>query len=119
MNDFEQRTLRFSLDILVYCKSKKITIFNTVYISQILRSSSSAGANYREANNGLSYKDCVHRLRIARKEVKETIYWLQILIELDSPTEKIVNQRLQKEAIELMKILSTMIKNKKQIEGEF
>lgn len=120
MEDFEVRTLRYSLDVLRYCKKKKLTTLNRNYIVQLLKSSSSVGANYREANSALSFKDCLHRLRISRKEAKETSYWLEILFLLEEiELDKENNRQLYQEATELAKILSTMIKNKKNIQNEF
>lgn len=107
-NDFERRTLDFSKAVIAYCRSLKITIFNRAYISQVIRSSSSVAANYREANNPLGKKDFLHRLRIARKEAKETIYWLELLAEFRANKEL---QFLTNEAEQLMKILSAMIRN--------
>ncbi len=72
-----------------------------VYGKQLLRSSSSIGANYIEANNGLGKKDFLFRLRIARKEAVETLYWLEIMA--NAP------DTLNRECHELKKILSAII----------
>jgi four helix bundle protein len=52
---------------------------NNIYMDQLVRSSASIGANYIEALNGLSKKDFVHRLRISRKETRESVHWLRLL----------------------------------------
>ena len=75
---------------------------------QGLRSGTAIGANYIEANDALSKKDFVRRLRIARTEAKETIYWLKlILIANENLAEKI--HPLIKETDELKRILSSII----------
>jgi len=70
------------------------------------------GANYREANNALGKKDFIHRLKIARKEAKEIIHWLE-LIEEANPEFKSRMQGLKKEAGELRNIFSSIINKSK------
>lgn len=70
----------------------------------MVRSSGSIGANYLEANEAISKKDFLHRLRIAKKEARETIYWLRLL---DAP------DALIKEASELMHILGAVLAKSK------
>lgn len=111
--DIKDRTFLFALDSLKLCKS--ISIKNREYIltNQLSRSATSVGANIREAQNASSKKDFIYKLSIAQKECNESIYWLELIrafIELDSK-ELIL---LQKEANELLKIISSMILNSKQ-----
>jgi four helix bundle protein len=79
-------------------------------IKQIVGSSGSIGANYREANDALGYNDFVYRLKISRKEAKETLHWLE-LIATANPNKSVVIDPLYKECNELIKILSSMIGN--------
>ncbi len=81
-------------------------------ISQIVRSGTSIGANYREANDGLGKKDFVLRLRIARKEAKETSYWLELLMNANSEFDSEF-KNLIKECVELRNILSSIISKSK------
>jgi len=81
---------------------------NNRLIGQIVGSAGSIGANYREANDALGKKDFCHRLKIARKEAKETMHWL-ILIEEANPEVKDRTVDLMKEATELKNILSSII----------
>ena len=79
-------------------------------IRQLVRSSGSVGANYIEANESLSKKDFVHRIKISRKEAKESRYWLELVdtsnhVELEK--ERI---KLSQEAVELMKIFSSIMR---------
>lgn len=90
------------------CKALPNNTVNFKLIDQIIRSAGSIGANYREANDSLSKKDFAMRMKIARKEAKETNFWLELVIEANPDfKERIVN--LLKESIELKKILSSII----------
>lgn len=104
--NLEARTLQFSKNVINICKEVPRNPINLPLINQIVRSSTSIGANYREANDGLGKKDFVHRLRIARKEAKETSYWLDLLAEADP---RIDFSSLIKECRELRNILSSII----------
>lgn len=103
MNELENRCLQFAKKVRAFCKSVKFNSVDNVYIVQVTRSSSSIGANYIEGNEKLGPKDLLHRIRIARKEAKETMYWLEIL------SEEYEVQELLQEALELRKILSAIL----------
>jgi four helix bundle protein len=75
---------------------------------QLARSSSSIGANYIEANDSIGEKDKLMRIRICRKEAKESVYWLK-LIDTNNNSETKRNELL-KEANELMLILGSILK---------
>lgn len=106
MNELEVRCLRFAKQVRDHYKGIKLDRIDAVYLSQVIRSSSSIGANYIEANEKLGMHDLIMRLRIARKEAKETQYWLELLT--NTADEEKVNV-LKKEAEELRKILSAII----------
>jgi four helix bundle protein len=106
--DLEERTLAFSKDVISLCRKLPKNGINLPLVSQIVRSATSIGANYREANDSLSKKDSVLRLKIARKEAKETSYWLDILLEAE-PKFKLELENLIKECIEIRNILSSII----------
>jgi len=105
--DLEDRTLNFSKRIVSFIRQLPKTIANLEYAKQLARSAGSIGANYREANESLGKKDFMMRVKIARKEAKETFYWLQ-LVESVAP-EREEHQKLMQESIELKKILSSII----------
>ena len=107
--NLEERTLEFAKAVIRLCKKLSKNTINNELVAQVVRSSGSVGANYREANDALGKKDFIQRLRIARKETKETIHWLQILkVSEEKLSTKIEN--LIDEAIELRNILSAIIK---------
>lgn len=110
--DLEERTLEFAKSIIRLCKVLPRNTINIELIKQLVRSSGSIGANYREANEALGKKDFVHRLRIARKEAKETNYWLELIKEANSSAENQIIV-LAKENQELRNILSSIIEKSK------
>lgn len=108
--DLEERALEFSKQIVKLCKSLPKNVITIPLINQFIRSGTAIGANYIEANDALGKKDFVHRVKIARKEAKETIYWLKLVNETENKFEKEVDILL-KECIELKNILSAIIRN--------
>ena len=76
---------------------------------QVIRSSGSMGANYIEANESFSPKDFKMRIKICRKESKETAYWLRLIIETNDPEFGKEGQELLTEAVELKKIFSSIV----------
>ncbi len=106
--DLEDRTLQFAKDVRKFIKQLPKTVANIEDGKQLVRSSGSVGANYREANDSLSKKDFLMRVKISRKEAKETMYWLN-LVDVDQSLELIRNKLLA-EATELMKIFGSIIR---------
>ena len=111
----EERTEKFGKSVIKYVKNIKITFYNNNILSQLLKSATSVGANYREANGAESKKDFIHKIAICKKELKETEYWLQMLFESSSNSIKSA-ESIYKETMELIKlfakIYSSSIKNK-------
>jgi len=91
---------------------KKIprTISNIEDGKQVVRASGSMGANYIEANEALSKKDFVMRIKICRKESKEDAYWLKLIDVGDDKNLEKERQNLIKEAIELMLIFGSILR---------
>lgn len=103
--DLEERCWVFARAVRDFCKELKHDTINLVYIKQIIRSSSSVGANYIEANESLGAQDRKMKLRIARKEAKETQYWTSLII----TDNEVKRQQLYNEAAEIRKILSAIL----------
>lgn len=103
--DLEKRTTEFGKSIIRFIKDLKATIINQNIIGQLLRSSSSIGANYREANAGSSKKDFCNKIYICRKEAQETEHWLELLAEAE-PQKKSEIRLLWKESHELTLIFN-------------
>ena len=103
------RTYEFAKQVRAFVKKLPRTIGNVEDVKQVVRSSGSVGANYIEANEALSKKDFRMRIKISRKEAKETRYWLRLLDtgnETEVPTER---DRMIRENDELVRILSAII----------
>ena len=75
----EERTLKYAKRVRIFVKQLKNNIANIEDGKQLLRASGSVGANYIEANESLSKKDFVMRIKICRKEAKESSYWLKLV----------------------------------------
>ena len=110
--DLEDRTLKFARNVMVFVKGLSKSIVNVEIIKQLVRSAGSVGANYIEANESLSKKDFVMRIKICRKEAKESIYWLK-LVEVNSEKSEEERQSLIQEATELMKIFGAILEKSK------
>ena len=77
--DLEERTAVFGENVILFAKSVKLDTVSKPLIDQILRSATSIGANYMEANGGSSKKDFRNKIHICKKEAQETQHWLRML----------------------------------------
>jgi four helix bundle protein len=108
--DLEERTLEFAKKVRAFVKKLPRTISNIEDGKQAVRSSGSIGANYIEANEALSKKDFIMRIKISRKEAKESKYWLLLIDTNDNNNLEKERQSLIKEATELMNIFGSIIR---------
>ncbi|HBV00789.1 MAG TPA: four helix bundle protein [Candidatus Taylorbacteria bacterium] len=106
--DLEKRTTDFAKAVIKLCMNLPRNPMNDRLVGQVVGSSGSIGANYREANDALGTKDFVHKLKISRRETKETIHWLELIAVANSDVEKEISF-LIKESVELRNILSSII----------
>ena len=111
--DLEERTFQFGKEVRLFIKTLEKTIANIEDAKQIVRSSGSVGANYIEANESLSKKDFVFRIKICRKEAKESAYWLRLIDETNNQINKQLSNELIQESIELKKIFSAIVEKSK------
>jgi four helix bundle protein len=107
--DLEERTLRFTKDIISFVSSLPKTLPNGEIARQLVRSAGSVGANYIEANESLGKKDFLMRIRISRKESKESRYWLELATCDDA--SRLAQEQLIRESTELMKIFGAILRN--------
>lgn len=112
--DLEERTAQFGLSVIRYCKQTKIDDYNKPLINQIIRSSTSIGANYMEANGADTPKDFKNKISICKKEAKETMHWLRMLSEA-SPSTIDLSRKLWQEAKELSLIFGSINKKKSNL----
>jgi four helix bundle protein len=110
--DLSERTIMFAKQVRAFVKKLPRTIGNIEDVRQLICSSGSAGANYIEANESLGKKDFLMRMRIARKESKESSYWLRLLDTGEDPAIASECQALIQESWELVKIFSAIIRKR-------
>ncbi|HEY4505956.1 MAG TPA: four helix bundle protein [Candidatus Paceibacterota bacterium] len=104
--DLQDRTLAFTRAVHQLVNKLPRTVTNIETSKQLVRSAGSVGANYIEANESLSKKDFVMRIKICRKEAKESEYWLTLL-EDEKLNDELV--RLRDEAVQFRKIFGAII----------
>lgn len=107
--DLESRTERFAQDCRQFIRRLPRTIANIEDAKQLAMSSGSVAANYIEANESLSKKDFFHRIKICRKEAKESRLWLRLIYTAGNQAVEQKQNDLTREAIELLKIFSSII----------
>ncbi len=109
--DLRDRTLRFAKMVRNYVKNLPKTLSNIEDARQLIKASGSVGASYIEAEEALSRKDFVLRIKISRKEAKGSGYWLELT---QSKEEQIMEkQNLIKEATELTKTFGSIVERSK------
>ncbi len=105
-----ERLTKFSEKLIILCQKLPKTIVNRPLIQQVIPSGTSMGANYNEACEAESARDFVHKMGIAKKEARETKYWLRLL---QSPSENLSYkselQELRDEANEYVLIFASII----------
>lgn len=105
--DLEERTAKFGESIIHFIKTLPQSAINIPLINQMLRSATSVGANYMEADGAESKKDFQHKIKICKKEAKETMHWLR-MIACANDEKKSACRELWKEAKELVLIFSAI-----------
>jgi four helix bundle protein len=109
--DLEDRTFTFAKCVIEYVNKLHKTVSSIEISKQLIRSAGSVGANYIEANEALSKKDFIMRIKISRKEAKESNYWLRLTeAKEDSVIER---DALVQEATELTKIFGAILEKSK------
>lgn len=107
--DLEERTLTFSKQVIKFINLMPKNLSNVELAKQLIRSAGSVGANYVEANESFSKKDFLYRIKLCRKEAKESNYWLK-LIEFEQKEELMqLQEELLQESMELTKIFGSIV----------
>lgn len=115
----EERTIHFSKQVIMFCRSVKITPVTRPMVEQLTKSATSIGANYAEANNASSKTDFRNKIFIAKKEAAETKYWLELFADLDDNRDQCRElwQECQFILMTLQKIINTLGENTKTANG--
>lgn len=108
--DLEERTYQFAQRVRAFVKTLPRALANIEDGRQLIKASGSVGANYIEANEALSRKDFRIRIKISRKEAKESRYWLRLVDTSDQPSIAAERDVLVQEATELMLIFGSMVR---------
>ena len=109
--DLEDRTLEFAKNVRSFVKKIPKSLENIEDSKQLVKSSGSVGANYIEANEALSKKDFIMRIKICRKEAKESRYWLRLRLIDTNGIKDLEKDRgsLIQESTELMNIFGAIL----------
>ncbi|HKR05466.1 MAG TPA: four helix bundle protein [Bacteroidia bacterium] len=114
--NLEERTFQFAVAVRNFIKKTPKTLTNIEYCRQLARSSSSVGANYIEANESLSTKDFYYRIKVCKKESKESQFFLR-LVDIESDQQLMFEQSaLIKESHEFVLIFSAILKKQDKSE---
>ncbi|MCD4695559.1 MAG: four helix bundle protein [Bacteroidales bacterium] len=110
IENLKNRTKKFAVDVITFCNSLKSSKATPVVTYQLIKSSTSTGANYRAACRARSKSEFFSKICIVVEEADESEYWLEIIDEANLSNEKDELRRLTQEANELTKI-TTKAKN--------
>lgn len=111
--DLQERTALFGENVIRFAKQLPPNAINRPLIGQIVRSATSIGANYTEADGAESKKDFKHKIAVSKKEAKETMHWCQMLAAANGETKQECRE-LWQEAHELVLIFSSIINSFKK-----
>jgi four helix bundle protein len=112
--DLAERTAKFGTAVVSFAGKIRKTTVSLPLISQLVRSGTSVGADYLEADEACSHKDFHHRITICRKEARETMHWLRMIVTAEPGTRE-DSRRLWKEAHELVLIFSTIAAKREKV----
>jgi four helix bundle protein len=104
MKDLKNRTKQFALDCWFYCKKIPYSREYNAYANQLIRCSSSVGANYRASQRAKSTADFINKLKIVEEEADESMYFLELFMEIMKDKEIEFAQKLHQEAEEILAI---------------
>jgi four helix bundle protein len=105
----KKRTFEFAKKVALYIRKLPQNVSNFEYGRQVVDASGSVGANYIEANEALGKKDFLMRIKICRKEAKESAYRLGLIVETNDEKYSQDGRNLFNEATELKKIFSSIL----------
>jgi four helix bundle protein len=109
--DLEERTAAFGEAVIVFAKTLLDSRVMAPLISQFVRSGTSVGANYCEADDAVSKKEFCHKIGTCKKEARETKYWLRMIVAAE-PSIRERALKLWQEAKELHLIFAAIIRKK-------
>ncbi len=111
--DIRQKAFKFALRIIALCKELPRNDVNRILVSQVLRSGTSIGANLEEALGAHTRREFANCTNIAKREARETVYWLKLISESNGSKIKARMKNIIPEAEEITKILTASVKKLK------
>lgn len=114
--DIRERSFQFAVRVIRAVRCLPDDAATRVIAYQLTKAATSVGANVEEADGAESRRDFIHKLSIARKEARETRYWLRIIRSTMLNNDEIA--ALEQESDELVRILSAMITNSRRVQDE-
>lgn len=106
VENLKKRTRKFGVDVILFCDSLKPKKASSVVTYQLVKASTSVGANYRAACRGRSQAEFFSKICIVVEETDESVYWLEVIDEADLSSSKPELERLLIEGIEILKIMT-------------
>lgn len=110
--DLTERSACFGENVIQFCLAIRLNAVNSPLVSQLVRSATSIGANYSEADESATRKEFLYRISLCKREAKETKHWLRMLVAAE-PGRKPAARTLWKEADELTRIFAAIHRNAK------
>jgi len=107
-HDLEKRAFQFAKSVRLFARKLNLSISNIEDAERLLRSSGSMGANYMVASHSSSKRDFLSRVRICRRDAKESAYWLKLIGEVNGKEVKMESTKLYQEAVQLTKLFSSI-----------
>jgi len=111
--DLSERLLNFAVDVIYYSRTLENSIENRIIKHQLIKASTSAGANYEESQGAASNADFINKVKISLKEMREANYWLKVIKKTNVSGNKNEElERLKDESDQLRKIPGAIIQKK-------
>jgi len=110
--DLEERTAVYAERVRNFCLKLPKNMANAEYIPQLIRSGSSPGANYIEANESIGDKDFKMKIKTCRREAKESAYWIRLVLTDGSAEHETERASLRQEAKEFVLIFTAILKKR-------
>lgn len=107
--ELEARFFIYAKRVRDFCVALKHSVINIEYIKQLIRASGSVGANYIEASDDLGKADERMKIKIARREAKESVYWLSLILVYENVDMESIRISLIDEGKQITKILSSIL----------
>jgi four helix bundle protein len=116
--DLEERTALFGESVIKLCRKVKQDNITAPIVNQLIRSATSIGANYMEANGASSKKDFINKIFICKKESQETKHWLRMIRSCIDPSLNSEVDSLAKECQELIFIFQKIASSSRKSEND-